>query len=445
MNYNEAMLFLTNLTRFGVNFGLCRIGELMRRLGSPHRDLKIVHIGGTNGKGSTAVMLASILQKAGYRVGIFTSPHLHSYTERFQVNGAEIARKNVANLLSEIRPCLEDMVREGFEHPTEFEVSTALAFLYFSRKKVDLLVLEVGLGGAVDSTNIVTPLVSVITNITMDHMDCLGHSLEEIARTKAGIIKPGVPVVTAADGVGLRVIKEVSQREHSRLVIVGRDVTWKHISLSEKGQCFTIQGRRQSYEKLKLPLLGRRQQVNAATAVAAAEILMETGRVISAGAVSEGLAAVQWPARFEILRKKPLVIIDGAHNYEGARSLRQALEEHFPGRRLILVIGMLADKERARVVAELAPLAEAVVVTRPNSPRAGDWRELAREAGNHTSSFYLVEDVGDAVNRAMSLAGPADLVCVTGSLYMVAEAREHLLQLQNLQDKKSTTLHPPPL
>ncbi len=432
MNYSEAMMFLTNLTKFGINLGLCRIEELARRLGCPHRDLKIVHVGGTNGKGSTTAMLAAILQKAGYRAGTFTSPHLRSYTERFRINGAEIAGESVAEILSELRPHLEAMVKEGFEHPTEFEVSTALAFLYFFREKVDFLVLEVGLGGAVDSTNIVTPLVSVITNVAMDHMDYLGHTLKEIARVKAGVIKPGVPVVTAADGVGLQVIEEVSQKKHSRLIPVGRDVTWEHISLSEAGQCFSVRGRRQSYENLSLPLLGRHQQVNAATAVAAAEVLMETGSVISAGAVNEGLAAVRWPARLEMMRKEPPVVIDGAHNYDGARSLRRALEEHFPGRRLVLVIGMLADKERARVIAELAQAARAVVVTRPNSPRAGNWQELAAEAGRHAPFVYLVEDTGGAVNKALSLAGPDDLVCITGSLYMVAEAREHLLQLQNL-------------
>ena len=428
MDYSDALKYLAELARFGFNFGLGRIEELLNRFGNPHRGLKVVHIGGTNGKGSTSAMLASILEKAGYRVGSFTSPHLHSYTERFRINKAEIAPERVAQLIEELRPHLEAMVADGFEHPTEFEVTTALAFLYFYREKVDFLVLEVGLGGAIDSTNVVTPLVSVITNIAMDHMDYLGNTIKEVAQVKAGIIKPGVPVVTAATGEGLQVIKEVSRGKGSPLTLVGRDITWEHISLSPDSQRFTVRGHRGAYENLFLPLLGRHQQTNAAVAVAAAEVLMDFGVDISAGAVRKGLAATRWPARLEIVHEKPLVVIDGAHNYDGARCLRRALQDHFSGKKMILVIGMLADKERARVAAELAGAAGAVVVTKPNSPRAGKWRELAVEAERYTPEVYLVEDIKKAVNKALSLAGPEDMVCITGSLYTVAEARELLRQ-----------------
>lgn len=427
MNFKEALEYLTNLTKFGFNFGLGRIEELLNRLDNPHRGLKIIHIGGTNGKGSTTAMLAAILQEAGYRVGTFTSPHLHSYTERYLINGVEIAEERMAELIWELRPHLEAMVAEGFEHPTEFEVCTALAFLYFSREKVDFLVLEVGLGGAIDSTNVVTPLLSVITNIAMDHMDYLGNTIEEIARVKAGIIKPGVPVVTAAAGEGLEVIEEVCRENNSRLTLVGRDVIWEHLSLSTAGQRFTIRGRRGVYENLLLPLLGRHQQVNAATAVAAVEILMDLGVALSVEAVRDGLAATRWPGRLEIMRREPLVIIDVAHNYDGARSLRRALEEYFPGRGLVLVIGMLGDKERARVAAELAAAARAVVVTKPNSPRAGNWQELAVEAGRYAPEVHVIENIEEAVKKALSLAGPEEMVCITGSFYMVAEAREILI------------------
>ncbi|NLL19106.1 MAG: bifunctional folylpolyglutamate synthase/dihydrofolate synthase, partial [Clostridia bacterium] len=189
MNYDEALAFLRDLTKFGYNFGLGRITQLLKMLGNPQDQLKVIHIGGTNGKGSTAAMVTSVLKSAGYRVGFFSSPHIHNYTERMKINGEEIPRERIAALLTEIRPILEEMVRQGFEHPTEFEVNTALALLYFAREEVDLVVLEVGLGGAIDSTNVVEPLVAVITNVGMDHMDYLGNSLEEIARVKAGIIK----------------------------------------------------------------------------------------------------------------------------------------------------------------------------------------------------------------------------------------------------------------
>ncbi|MDD4237625.1 MAG: bifunctional folylpolyglutamate synthase/dihydrofolate synthase [Desulfotomaculaceae bacterium] len=427
VKFHEAMEYVASLGKFGFNFGLERIEELLSRLGNPHQQLKIIHVGGTNGKGSTTAMLAAILQKAGYRVGTFTSPHLHSYTERFQINGVNIPEASIAALIYELRPHLDAMVAEGFEHPTEFEVATAGAFLYFSREKIDYLVLEVGLGGAIDSTNVAMPLVSVITNVAFDHMDYLGYTIREIAGVKAGIIKPGVPVVTAAEGEGLEVIKEVSRKNNCRLIRLGQDVTWEHISLSQEKQRFTIRGLRGVYENLTLYLIGRHQQINAATAVAAAELLMELGVSISAAAVRYGLAATRWPGRLEIMRREPLVLIDGAHNFDGARALRLALEETFPGRSIVLMIGMLGDKERARVAAELAPLARAVVVTRPNSPRAGNWQELAREAERYTPEVYVIEDIGEALNMALSLAGPGEMVCVTGSLYMLAEARELLL------------------
>jgi dihydrofolate synthase/folylpolyglutamate synthase len=431
MNYNEAMDYLRGLARFGINLGLGRIEELLKRLGDPQRSgLKIVHIGGTNGKGSTTAMLAGILQEAGYRVGTFTSPHLHSFTERYRINGVQITPERVAGLLGELRPCLEAMTVEGYEHPTEFEVSTALAFLYFSREKVDYLLLEVGLGGAIDSTNVAPSMLSVITNVAMDHMDYLGHTIKEIAAVKAGIIKPGIPVVTAATGEGLRVIEEACREKGCRLTRVGQDVTWENISQSVSGQRFSVAGQKKSYKNLAIKLLGRHQQVNAATAIAAAENLIDTGAVISARALRSGLAAAIWPGRFEIISKKPLIIIDGAHNYEGARSLRRSLEDLFPGRGMVLVIGMLGDKEREKVVGELAPLARAVVVTRPNNPRAGNWREPAMEARRHAPEVYCHESVEEAVNKAVSLSGTGEMICITGSLYMIAEARELLLNLK---------------
>lgn len=428
MNYDEALAFLANLTKFGINLGLGRIEELLRRLGNPQLGLKIAHVGGTNGKGSTTAMLASILKEAGYRAGAFTSPHLHSYTERFQINGVEITRERLAELIGEIRPHLEAMVAEGYEHPTEFEVGTAIAFLYFCREQVDFLVMEVGLGGDIDSTNVAPTVLSVITNVAMDHMDYLGNSIEEIARAKAGIIRHGVPVVTAAKGTGLEVIEEACREKNSQIIIVGHDIILERISFSPAGQLFNIRGLKGTYENLALPLLGRHQLINAATAVAAAEVLMDKGADISDTDIRGGLASTRWPGRLEIMRREPLVIIDGAHNFEGARSLRRALEEFFPGRDMVLVIGMLGDKEREKVVGELAPLARAAVVTRPNSPRAGNWQELAVEAGRHVSEVYCYEGVAEAVNKAISLAGPDEMVCITGSLYMIAEAREILLK-----------------
>lgn len=425
MQYQEALAYLQNLTKFGFNFGLERITELLRRLGNPHRHLKVVHVGGTNGKGSTVAMLDSMLRAAGWRVGTFTSPHLHRYTERYRINGEEIAEERVAELIARLQPHLDAMVAEGFEHPTEFEVSTAMAMQYFYEEKVDFLVLEVGLGGAIDSTNVVTPLVAVITNVAMDHMDYLGHTVEEIASVKAGIIKRKVPVVTAArDPAALAVIRKAAADQDARLVEVGRDITWQALDHGPGGQGLTIYGMAGTYENLYLPLLGRHQLVNAATAVAAAELLAVVADFsLTPQAVREGLARTVWPARLEVVRTRPTVLIDGAHNHDGALALRQALEDYFPRQEKVFVLGILGDKERTKVVETLMPLARAVVVTRPNSPRAGDWQQVAAVCAQLVPEVYVIEDITRAVDKALTLTKPDELLCITGSLYMVAEAR----------------------
>jgi len=431
LQYREAMAYLQDLTKFGMNFGLDREIELLRRLGNPHEKIRVIHIGGTNGKGSTAAMVAAVLQSAGYRVGIFTSPHLHAYTERYRINGRQIEPDQVARLITMLRPHLDAMVRDGFEQPTEFEVGTAMAFLYFEEQQVDFLVLEVGLGGAIDSTNVVTPLLAVLTNVAMDHMDYLGHTLTEIARVKAGIIKPGVPVVTAsANRDVLALIAAECRAKGSRLYQVGRAVTWQPDGHSLRGQWFDYAGMNRRLRHLWLPLLGAHQLINAATALAALEILEQEGHcALNEEAFRSGLADVVWPARLELLGENPPVLIDGAHNYDGACSLGQALDEYFADRDVIMVMGMLGDKERAKVVAELAPRARRVIITKPNSPRAGDWEQMAVEARRYVKDVEVIEEIGAAVKAGLASAGNNDLVCITGSLYMVADARELVLRL----------------
>ncbi|APC07647.1 bifunctional folylpolyglutamate synthase/dihydrofolate synthase [Neomoorella thermoacetica] len=429
MNYQESLEFLRQLTKFGFNLGLGRIKELMRRAGSPQERLRFIHIGGTNGKGSVSAMVASILKAAGYRVGLFTSPHLHSYTERIQINGQNIPEERLAALLTWFKPLLTAMVADGYEHPTEFEVGTAVALKYFADEGVDLVVLEVGLGGAIDSTNVIdTSLVSVITNVGMDHMQYLGNTIAEIARVKAGIIKPGGIVVTASRlPEALEVISTTCREKGATLYQVGRDVTWRERRVSLAGGEFDCRGLLATYEGLKVHLLGRHQLENAATAVAVIEAAVRHhGLKVTPDHLRQGLAAATWPARLEIIQREPMVIIDGAHNFDGAVSLRLALEEIFRYRRLILVLGMLADKEREKVVAELAPLAAAVIVTRPNNPRAGNWQSLADSVRRYVGVVEVIEAIPAAVERALALAEPSDLICVTGSLYMVADAREWL-------------------
>jgi dihydrofolate synthase/folylpolyglutamate synthase len=373
-------------------------------------------------------MLSAVLKEAGLRVGMFTSPHLHSYTERYRINGEPVGQERIAKMITRLRPHLEDMVREGFEHPTEFEAGTAMAFLYFAEEKVDLLLLEVGLGGAIDSTNVITPVVSVLTNIAMDHMDYLGNTIQEITAVKTGIIKSGIPVVTSArNPEALKIIEAACREKAAQLTVAGNQVTVEQKEFSTAGQKFSIFTDSNRYEDLTLPLLGRHQITNAAGVVAVIEVLQQLGYTIPKEAVHSGLAKTDWPARLEIMRQKPTVLIDAAHNLDGVQSLKQALLDYFPSKKVTLVLGMLGDKERSKVVAELTPLAEAVVITKPNSPRAGDWELLADEARRFTDKVTLIENITEAVDAAMSMAGEEDLVCITGSFYMVAEAREHVM------------------
>ncbi|MEL1133913.1 folylpolyglutamate synthase/dihydrofolate synthase family protein [Desulfitobacterium sp. THU1] len=430
LEYEEAQEYLVNLTKFGMNFGLGRIEELLKRLGNPEEHLKIIHIGGTNGKGSTSMMIAEILEDAGYRVGVFTSPHLHDYRERITINGKMIPKGDVIKLIQMLRPHLEDLVRQGVEHPTEFEVNTAMALKYFAEQKVDFVVLEVGLGGAIDSTNVVKPLISVITNVGMDHMNYLGETYEEIAQVKAGIIKAGAITVTATHRPeALNVIREKAKAVGSPLWVVGEDVSWETRWSGELEQEFDLVGLRGVYSKLRLRLVGEHQVVNAATAVTVCEVLKsEYGIGLERKNVYQGLYKTLWPGRLELLSLKPKILLDGAHNVDGAEALTKALTI-FQRQRLILCMGMLGDKEREKVVNLLAPLADEVIVTKPNSPRAGDWQYLAHLIEEKGKPVTIIEEPREAMQEAFSRLAMEDMLCVTGSLYMIADARQALLEL----------------
>lgn len=431
MNYPEALEFLTNLTKFGMNFGLARIQRLLELVGNPHQQLAVIHIGGTNGKGSVACIMASILRKSGFHTALFTSPHLHSYTERFLIDGIPISENELAGLLTELRPHLEAMVAEGNEQPTEFEVLTACAFLCFCRHQVDYAVIEVGLGGAIDSTNVVGPLVAVITNVAMDHMDYLGSTVEEIARVKAGIIKSGRPAVTAStDSRVLPILAAQAQAVGAELYQVQKHASWQIQGWTPREQTIDVQVDGQAYPGLRLPLLGEHQALNLATALVA---LRRLPIEVSPEAIYQGVREVRWPARLEFIPDPQgySFLIDAAHNTSGAQSLGSALSKYFPRQRLIMVIGMLADKEREKVVGLLAPLGDAIIVTKPNSYRAGDWMRLAEMAKAEARSgtpVYTIADITQAVDRARALAGPGDLIVITGSFYMVADARAHVLK-----------------
>jgi len=418
--------YLHSLYRFGSRLGLERVKHLLQLAGNPQQRIRAVHVAGTNGKGSVTAMVAGILMAAGYRTGMYISPHLERFTERTRVDGREIPGPEVASLVSRLIPLVERMVAEGYEHPTEFEVVTAMAFLYFAEQETDLVALEVGLGGRYDATNVVDSLVSVITNISFDHMDRLGNTLPEIAYQKAGIIKRLGTVVTGARGEALEVIARVAREESARLIVVGEDVTWEEVSSAMTGQVMNLRTPTHSYRGLELSLLGRHQQGNAATAVAAVECLAAAGYPVPAEAIFTGLKAAVWPGRLEIMGQDPLVILDGAHNEDGARQLALALRGIVPHRKLYLVLGLLSDKSARDVLAHLVPLAAGIIVTRPPGPRALPPALLAQEVAALGGAVVIEEDIGRAIALARAQAGREDAVCVTGSLYLVGWARSWL-------------------
>jgi dihydrofolate synthase/folylpolyglutamate synthase len=431
MDYQQAIDYINSYTDYEkvgmphdpAFYDLRRVDELLSILGNPHQKAASIHITGTNGKGSVAVMIASSLTASGYRTGLYTSPHFHTWRERVRVDGELISEAELARLVTELKPQLEAVnQRATYGKLTTFEFLTALAFAYFQQKRVRFQVLEVGLGGQFDATSVITPLVSIITPISFDHTDVLGSTLEEIAAEKCGIIKPDGTVVTAPQPPeAARVIREVCWQRRAGLLTVGKDVSWQGLSFALDGQRLRVQGRRDSYE-LFIPLLGEHQQVNAATAVAALEVIADKGFEIPKERVARGFEQVSWPGRFQILSRRPLLVVDGGHNIGAARSLTQSIRHYLDFKRAILVMGTSHDKDVAALVAEVAPLFDQVIVTRSQHPRALAPAKLAAEFARQGVKAQLVGDVPSALSRAFSLAGEKDLVCVTGSLFVVGEA-----------------------
>jgi len=448
VDYRGVQAYLSELTSSGVKLGLGRSKELLKRLGNPHHHLRVIHVGGTNGKGSTTAILGSILNAAGYKAGVYTSPHLYDYTERFCLGGKKINPVRLTELFTLVSPLASRMAAEGYGHPTEFEVLTAVALRYFYEAKADPVVLEVGLGGSLDATNVVEPMVSLITNVSVDHTEYLGRTVKEIALNKAGIIKEKVPLITACDErQALAVIFSLCRQKKAplfwiksqtagalnltplpRQVPAAGQVSWESKNFSLSGQTFTVKGRKDIYEDLFMPLLGRYQLSNAALAIAAIEVLREFGYKVSKQAIRQGLAVVHWPGRFEIIRQNPTVVVDGSHNHAGAKNLREALDDYFKGKEIIMVLGVLKDKEYPKMVAELAPRAKAVIITKPRNPRALDPLLLATEAVKYVNQVLIKETVPAALYQALKAVRPEEVICFTGSLYLVAEV---LSELQN--------------
>ncbi len=414
MNKFNPGAYLAGLNIDVMRFGLEAVSELLTRFGNPQNDYPTILIGGTNGKGSTAAMLASILQQAGLKVGLYTSPHLMDIRERIVINGKKIPRHDFGALIAEIK----DHTREPV---TYFECLTAAAFLYFSRKHVDLAILEVGLGGRLDATNIVHPLVSVITNIALEHTAYLGKTLESIAREKAGIIKKnGVCVTAASQRKVIDVFTGICRGQHARLLKFGGDFKIK----MHQDESVSYEGLNRKIDRLIVPLRGAHQLSNMALVLSAVEILEKKGYRIDDEAVHQGLAKTRWEARLEILSQNPLVLLDGAHNPAGMTTLCRVLTKDFPGRRKVLIFSALADKDYRRMLQKIAPLADRIFLPLLKTKRALDPQVLATFMKSIGYPARTSENVTASIRQALQCAGKNDLICVCGSLYLAGEVKQ---------------------
>jgi dihydrofolate synthase / folylpolyglutamate synthase len=432
-NYQAAMDYLYSFVDYETtrspnapaNYDLRRMDELLARLGNPHLAAPAVHVAGTKGKGSTAAMVASALMAAGYRTGLYTSPHLIDLRERVRVDGRLISKRDLMRLTERLRPEVEAVnARAAYGRLTTFELLTALGFLYFAEEKADFQVVEVGLGGRLDATNVLHPQVAAITTLGLDHTDILGGTLTRIAGEKAGIIKQGIPVVSARqEAESLAVLKRVAREKDAQLILAGRDIIVRPLKTGVDGQRLAVDGRLGGYN-ISLPLLGQYQQENVAVAVGILEVLAERGFHVSAESIERGLGQVRWPGRFQVIRRRPLVIADGAHNPAAAAELKKAILGYpwAAAHPRVLVVGSSADKDYTGVAALLGPLFDEVVVAKARHPRALDTGTLAAAFGPCSPRVEQADSVVPALERAVELAGPGGFVCATGSLFLVGEA-----------------------
>jgi dihydrofolate synthase/folylpolyglutamate synthase len=431
MDYQQSLEYLLKfadyerLPRSGIVWDIKRIERLLGRLNNPQHYANTVHVAGTKGKGSTAAMIASILLSAGYRTGLYTSPHLLSFTERIQVGGRPVDEADWAGLTERIRPHVGAENKIGdLGELTTFEILTAMAFLYFRDVKADYQVVEVGLGGRIDATNVVKPQVCVITSISYDHTDVLGDTLAKIAGEKAGIIKPGVAVVSAPQfPEAMEVIERACRVQDARLVKVGEEVTWEKGKYNDEGQHFRVKGLKGEYD-LWLPLLGEHQMENAANAVAAAELLTGMGTRIPAESIAEGLAKVRWPGRLQVLGKEPWVIVDGAHNAYSMLRLGEALEQYFIYDKAKLILGFGGDKDITGMAREAAAITGDIVLVASRHPRAVKAEVLVEEFKKHGVTPRVAASVKEAIRLALEEAGDNDLICAAGSIFVIAEVLE---------------------
>lgn len=415
MDYKKALEYIDGMQWFGSRPGLERVGELLEKLGRPQDKLKYIHVAGTNGKGSCAAMLASVLKAGGYRTGLFTSPYLFRFNERMQINGQEIGDETLAELISRIKPLAEAME----DHPTEFELMTAAALLWYAEERCDIVVLEVGLGGRLDATNIIAaPEAAVIMNIGLDHTAVLGDTVEKIAAEKAGIIKPGCGCVLYPQSESVEAVIGQKCREMGAPLRKAELSQIKSEFDSLDGQVFSYKG-----DGYALPLLGTHQLRNAAVALETVALIREKGWKLAQEDVEHGLYAVNWPARFEIVHEEPYFVVDGGHNPQCAQTVAENLENYFKDYRRVLLLGVLADKDYDSLTAVLAEKADEFICAAPNSDRALPAEQLAEHLKKYGKPVTACGSIKDGVSAALEAAGKSGMVCAVGSLYMAGEIR----------------------
>ncbi|MFA6941703.1 MAG: folylpolyglutamate synthase/dihydrofolate synthase family protein [Clostridiaceae bacterium] len=426
MNYDETMEYIHSFYKFGSKLGLTRIEMLLNKLGNPEKRLKIIHVAGTNGKGSVVNILGKILEEEGYKVGVYTSPYLEYFEERIKINGEPISKADLTRLITRIKPLINEVLAEGFDSPTEFEVITAAMFLYYKEKAVDYAVVEVGLGGRFDATNIVTPILTIITSISFDHMHILGNTLAEIAYEKAGIIKKNVPLILYPESKAAEaVILKIAAKMESKVYNATDEYDFLAIEKSHGKyyQSFKtkIEG---NVEIFTLSLLGQHQIKNSMTAIEAAIVLNKMGHTIRLSSVKSGTKNAVHNGRLEILKDNPKVIIDGAHNIDGVVNLVSSIKKYFRWGKLILIAGILKDKEFEEMVRQLSSISDKIICLSPKNDRALSQQDLKNQFLKEGKDAISFSDYQEAYEYAYGLLDNDDILLIAGSLYMIGELRK---------------------
>ena len=429
MNYEETMRYITETAKFGSNYGLERTEKILGFLGNPHKKLKLIHIAGTNGKGSTTSMITSILMEAGYKVGMYTSPFIEEFEERIQINRENISKCDLSEIVSEVRNGVNEVIKLGYDNPTEFEIITCSMFLYFYKKRVDFGVIEVGLGGRLDSTNVINPILSIITSISYDHINILGDTLEKIAYEKSGIIKEDISVVCYPQVEEVRgVIENAAKEKNSTLYEIDKSMVKL---INPKGENFTqeleIKTKKEDYN-LNLSLLGKHQILNCLLAIKSCEILNDLSVKITKENIVKGIKKAKWIGRMEVIKENPLIVIDGAHNIDGIRNLKDSIETYFNYKDITLILGVLGDKEVEKIVSELSGITKKVILLSPNNFRAAKPEYMIELFKKHNIEADWYEDYREGYEKALETTKENDLLLVCGSLYMIGDIRKILLQ-----------------